>query len=255
MSIKVNGTDIGSSIKLNNTDLSEIIFNGVSVWKSLPASLEVATWDEIKTAIQNGTFTQFASVGDTKSFVIKNKTYHAEVVAINDGTGSAGSWYPDKTVDFICKELYETAYQYNSTKTNTGGFPSSALRETLINTLYPLLPSDLKNVIIDKAHSYIASASGTMSTDATKLWLPTHYEIAGTIDTSYAPGETSANNKKYTLASLIKTRNGQSSAGYWWLGSVHSYNTDRFWSVGIIGNLGNDSATYANGVPVCFRIG
>lgn len=34
MSIKVNETDIGSSIKLNNTDLSEIIFNGNSIWKS-----------------------------------------------------------------------------------------------------------------------------------------------------------------------------------------------------------------------------
>lgn len=34
MSIIVNGTELGSQISLDNTDLSEIIFNGVSVWKS-----------------------------------------------------------------------------------------------------------------------------------------------------------------------------------------------------------------------------
>lgn len=255
MSIKVNGTDIGSSIKLNNTDLSEIIFNGVSVWKSIPASLEDATWAEIKTAIQNGTFSQFASVGDRKSFVINNKTYHAEVVAINDGTGSAGSWYPNKTVDFICKELYETQYKYNSTATNAGGFPSSALRSTLVNTIYPLLPSALKDVIVAKSHSYITSTGGSMGTDSTKLWLPTRYEISGATAT-YAPGETASNNKKYTLASLIKTRNGQSSAEIWWLGSLGSLGSNGFWTVSASGGLNDTySATYKYGVPLGFRIG
>lgn len=35
MSIILNGNEIGSQITLNNTDLSEIIFNGVSVWQSV----------------------------------------------------------------------------------------------------------------------------------------------------------------------------------------------------------------------------
>jgi hypothetical protein len=221
----------------------------------LPDSLENATWQMISYTIKNGTFSQYASVGDTKSFVLNGKTYHAEVVAINDGTGSAGSWYPDKTVDFICKELYETKYPYNSINTNTGGFPSSELRNTLVNTLYPLLPTDLKDVIIAKSHSYITSTSGTMANDSTNLWLPTHYEIAGTTDT-YAPGETSLNNKKYTLASLIKTLNGQPSAVFWWLGSMRSDNSTHFWVVSASGtNFSRDNAFNPNGVPLGFRIG
>ena len=216
--------------------------------------LEHATWAEVQARIQDGTFKDLVNVGETKSFVMNGKTYHAEVVAINDGTGSAASWYPDKTVDFICTELYETAYQYNSTDTNTGGFPSSALRGTLVNTLYPLLPSDLKDVIIAKSHSYITSTGGAMSTDSTKLWLPTHYEIAGTTD-QYAPGETASNNKAYTLASKIKNRNGQSSAIAWWLGSLYSDYATYFWRVYTSGILSYGNASYTYGVPVCFRIG
>jgi hypothetical protein len=258
MSIVLNGTEIGSEITLNDTELSEIVFNGTSVWKAIPAwdtrGLDYNSWETIQKYIQIGLFDTFASVGETKSFVMNGKTYHAEVVAINDGTGSAASWYPDKTVDFICTELYETTYQYKSTDTNEGGFRSSALRGTLIYTLYPLLPSDLKDVIIAKSHSYNTSnTSETMITDSTKLWLPTHYEIAGATNT-YAPGETSFNNKYYTLASTIKKPNGQTSARNWWLGSLYS-NYTSFWNVRPNAYLTNDIASNARYVPVCFRIG
>lgn len=235
---------------------SKTIVGAINELRSImiPTSLESASWSKIKSTIQDGTFSMYAHVGDTKTFEMNGKTYHAEVVAINDGTGDAASWYPDRTVDFICTELYETAYQYNSSATNTGGFPSSALHGTLINTLYPLLPSDLKDVIIEKSHSYITSTGGAMATDSTKLWLPTHYEIAGATD-QYAPGETASNNKAYTLASKIKNLNGQSSASGWWLGSLNSSSATRFWRVGTNGNLGNGAANYTYGVPVCFRIG
>lgn len=216
--------------------------------------LESYTWKEIAEAIKDGTFSNFASVGDTKSFIMNGKTYHAEVVSINDGSGEAGKWYPNKTVDFITKELYETNYPYNSTDTNTGGFPYSELRGTLENTLYPLLPSDLKDVIIKKTHSYITHIGGVMCIDSTKLWLPTFYEIAGTTST-YAPGETSSNNKAYTLASKIKTVNGESSASLWWLGSLNSYNSMYFWCVGSSGIVGGNYASCSFGVPLCFRIG
>lgn len=216
-------------------------------------TLENESWANIAYVIKNGKFAQVASIGDTKSFVMNGKTYHAEVVAINDGSGSAGSWYPDKTVDFICTELYQTTYQYNSNNTNTGGFPSSALRGTLVNTLYPLLPTDLKDVIIAKSHSYITSTGGVMGTDSTKLWLPTYYEITGTTNT-YAPGETSSNNKAYTLASKIKNLNG-GSANFWWLGSLYSYYSASFWLVNLSGNVNYNNASFSFGVPLCFRIG
>lgn len=226
--------------------------------KLIPANLESATWKEISNTIKNGTFSQFASVGDTKSFVLNGKTYHAQVVAINDGTGTAGQWYPDKTVDFISVELYESKIAYNSTSTNAGGFPGSALKETLANTIYPLFPSDLKNVIIDKSHSYntATTSSGGMTTFASKLWLPTRFEIIG-FTSSYIPGESTSNNKKYTLSSKIKNQVEQTSATSWWLGSLSNYHNYTFDS---ILQSGDEDPIYPNasgsrGVPLCFRIG
>ena len=248
---------------LSNGTLSETVLLNIGDFQevNLPVlTFETATWQQVQEFIQAGNFSQLASIGDTKTFQVNNKTYHAEVVAINDGTGSAGSWYPNKTVDFICKELYETTYRYNATNTNTGGFPSSEIKATLNNTIYPLLPSDLKNVIIDKSHSYQSGSyssstwNSSMITLATKLWLPTQYEISGSTHT-YAPGETSSNNKAYTLASKIKNLNGASSATYWWLGSPYSYDSTYFWLVNTGGYLNYDSASRAYGVPVCFRIG
>ena len=224
-----------------------------------PANLEDASWALIQQLVSAGIFGDYYAVGDTKTFQVNNKTYTAEVVAINDGTGDAAQWYPNKTVDFICKELYETTYRYNASDTNAGGFPSSEVKNTLNNTIYPLFPTDLKNVIIDKSHSYQSgSRSGSswtsqMTTLATKLWLPTHYEIAGSTDT-YAPGETSGNNKPYTLASKIKNIVG-GSAYYWWLGSPYSNNSSCFWRVNTSGSFDYYYASNTYGLPLCFRIG
>lgn len=229
----------------------------------IPESLEDATWQQISGTIADGTFSQYASVGDTKSFEIGGKTYHAEVVAINDGTGDAAQWYPNKTVDFICTELYETEYRYNSSVDNSGGFPSSEIKNTLNNTIYPLLPTDLKNVIIDKSHSYQAGSysnsswSSQMSTLATKLWLPTYYEIDGATAT-YVVGETSSNNKAYTFASKIKMQNGQTSAINWWTGSPYCGNSSSVWRMAPTGTYFNGSGygtASLSGVPICFRIG
>ena len=54
-----------------------------------PAQLENASWSLIQQLISEGKFGNHYSVGNTKTFKINNKTYTAEVVAINDGTGNA----------------------------------------------------------------------------------------------------------------------------------------------------------------------
>ena len=246
---------------LSNGTLSETVLLNIGDFQevNLPVlTFETATWQQVQEFIQAGNFSQLASIGDTKTFVINNKTYTAEVVAINDGTGDAAQWYPANTVDFITKELYETTYRYNATNTNTGGFPSSEVKTTLNSTIYPLLPTDLKDVITEKSHSYQAGSyssswSSSMVTSSDKLWLPTYYEIAGATN-QYASGETSSNNKAYTLASKIKNIVG-GSANYWWLGSPRSNNSIGFWSVGTDGTFSTGNASHAYGVPVCFRIG
>lgn len=232
---------------------------GEMVKVQLYSSLDEVSWADIQTLIQENKFADYFSVGATKTFIVNGKTYTAEVVSINDGTGAASQWYPEKTVDFIAKELYETKYRYNATNNNSGGFPSSEIKTTLNSTIYPLLPSDLKSVITAKSHSYQAGSyssswSSSMVTSSDNLWLPTYYEIAGG-SAQYVEGENVNNNKPYILDSKIKMVNGESSASFWWLGSPRSDYSYAFWLVSTGGGFGNGYASTAFGVPLCFRIG
>lgn len=231
---------------------------GEMVKVQLYSSLDEVSWADIQTLIQENKFADYFSVGATKTFIISGKTYTAEVVSINDGTGAASQWYPEKTVDFIAKELYETKYRYNATNNNSGGFPSSEIKTTLNSTIYPLLPSDLKSVITAKSHSYQAGSyssswSSSMVTSSDNLWLPTYYEIAGG-SAQYVEGENVNNNKPYILDSKIKMVNGESSASHWWLGSPNSNYSYNFWVVSTGGGFGGGNASSTYGVPLCFRI-
>lgn len=232
---------------------------GEMVKVQLYSSLDEVSWADIQTLIQENKFADYFSVGATKTFIINGKTYTAEVVSINDGTGAASQWYPEKTVDFIAKELYETKYRYNATNNNSGGFPSSEIKTTLNSTIYPLLPSDLKSVITAKSHSYQAGSyssswSSSMVTSSDNLWLPTYYEIAGG-SAQYVEGENVNNNKPYILDSKIKMVNGESSASLWWLGSPYSNDSSGFWRVNTGGGFLYYTASGTHGVPLCFRIG
>lgn len=232
---------------------------GEMVKVQLYSSLDEVSWADIQTLIQENKFADYFNVGATKTFIINGKTYTAEVVSINDGTGAASQWYPEKTVDFIAKELYETKYRYNATNNNSGGFPSSEIKTTLNSTIYPLLPSDLKSVITAKSHSYQAGSyssswSSSMVTSSDNLWLPTYYEIAGG-SAQYVEGENVNNNKPYILDSKIKMVNGESSASAWWLGSPNSNYSTTFWDVGTGGGFYDYYASDTRGVPLCFRIG
>ena len=258
----------GTVLNEEKTYTVTVTYNGISTSFDVRCSslapwdnrgLDYNSWDTIQQYIQAGELARVANVGETKSFVVNNKTYNAEIVSINDGTGDAGQWYPDKTVDFITKELYDNAYRYNSTQTNAGGFPNSALRGTLENTIYPLLPSDLKDVIVNKVHAYVSNSDGTTTIDSTKLWLPTQYEMSGSsIDN--ALGETSLNNKKYNLAFVYKSQTKYGSYYRWWLASPSTNETKCFWIVTQEGYIYNYGDTNTNGatkeyyVPICFRI-
>lgn len=223
----------------------------------LPASLEDATWAQIKTATQNGTLSQFASVGDTKSTTFGGYTYHMQLASINDGTGTAGQYYPANTADFIAVELLPNTHVMNTTNTNVGGWNSSAMRTYLNETIYPTLPSDLKSVIIDKTHMRTAGNQSTSYVSASdKLWLPTEWEIFGAA--TYG-GESATYNKHYSIfpdaTSRIKKRVNSTTANAWWESSPYVSGTAYFCRVSNGGNANSIGASDSHGVALCLRIG
>lgn len=221
--------------------------------------LEPMTWAQIQTAIRNGTLPQSA-VGQTKSFSFEGYTYHMQLASINDGTGSAGTYYPNHTADFISVELLNDMHVMNSTATNVGGWNDCAMRTYLNSTIYPALPSDLRAVIIDKTHMRTAGNQSTSLVSASdKLWLPTTYEMFGENSQSYL--DDADHNIYYSIfpdnTSRIKYRLADpTTALRWWLSSPNVVYSIYFALVN--GGGGRDDYGVANislGVAIGLRIG
>lgn len=257
----------GSTLTTEGTIPVTVSYGGATVsfnvtCSALPASLEDATWAEIQAAIHDGTLSQFASEGDTKSVVIGGNTFHLQLASINDGTGTAGSYYPAHTADFISVELLPDSHVINSSRSNVGGWNGCEMRTYLNNTIYPTLPSDLRDVIIEKTHMRTEGNQSTNFISASdKLWLPTKVECfgAGTI-ASY--GEDFTYNKQYSIFTNDNSRKKKKSNSNtfisWWLSTPRVDSSTLFGGVSEIGFTADYSYTHTddlNGVALCLRIG
>ena len=155
----------------------------------------------------------------------------------------------------------------NSTNTNVGGWPASAMRTYVNGTIYNALPSELQNVI---ATTTVVSGHGSTSgeanfTSSDKLYLLSTKEVWGkdgtsnTISTDTAEAETRQldyyKNKGVTTSNCsgaIKQYNGSNFD--WWLRSTGVYTTTTFFRVKYDGDWGYYYATDTYGVAPAFRI-
>lgn len=155
----------------------------------------------------------------------------------------------------------------NSTETNVGGWPASAMRTYVNTTVYNALPSDLQNVITETS---VVSGHGSTSgeanfTSSDKLYPLSTKEVWGkdgtsnTISNDTAEAETRQldyyKNKGVTTSNYsgaIKQYNGSNYA--WWLRSANSSTTNNFFYVSDAGDWGYYNANSTVGVAPAFRI-
>jgi hypothetical protein len=246
-----------------NDNLSWYVANG---WLpaipsgDVPANMEDCSWAMLKQLASAGTLGNYYQIGDTKTIELAGgERVVMELVSINDGSGSAGAYYPRGTVDFISKDCLQTTRSMNSSNTNAGGWVSCALRTTLNTTIYETLPQAVKDVLVEKTHKTSAGSQSTSLVEHTdKLWLPTEYEMFGAI--TYSASTENANvNKHYavfdTNADRIKHQGTNGSAVGWRESSPRVGNSASFCVVTSDGSANDDGASASLGVPLCFRIG
>ena len=215
------------------------------------------SWAAIQEHIAAGTLPA-SFVGQTKPITMDGNTYNLQLARINDGTGTAGTYYPNHTADFISVELMPDTHNMNPTNTNVGGWKQCAMRTYLTDTVYPALPDDLKAVIIDKTHMYTqGNQSTSFESVSDKLWLPTEWECFGSA--TYG-GESASYNVHYSAifpdaTSRQKTRIGQTSANTWWESSPNVSSATAFCSVNGNGAAYTNTASTAFGVVLGLRIG
>ncbi len=199
------------------------------------------------------------------------ETHKAEIAGINTyrKTGDTEIGYH---IDWITRDCYSQTVQWNTSNANNGNstkkspFLASNLKSWLDNTLYPLLPAKLRNVI--KAKRILAPyrfTSGSTLTDDNswgwedfdKLWVPLEAEIFDqTVWSTRGYGNGQA--VQYPIfansyAHRIKGNGPEGSRCVWWTASAYGGGSAGAVAVTGYGNSNNIGASGANRVPVCFR--
>lgn len=247
-----------------NDNLSWYVANG---WLpaipggDVPANMEDCSWAMLKSLASAGTLGNYYQIGDTKSLELSGgERVVMELASINDGEGTAGAYYPRGTADFISKDCMLTTRQMNTSDTNSGGWPSCKMKTDLNNVVYVLLPQAVKDAIVEKTHKSSAGGQSTKLVEhSDKLWLPTEWEIFGSI--THAAGTENGNvNKHYAVfdsaGDRIKHLGTGGAATAWWECSPDvSNSTTTFCIVNASGGADFYFASGSYGVPLCFRIG
>lgn len=216
-----------------------------------------STWAEIKAAVQAGIngldLSEHWAVGDTKSVTLTtNEVIELQVAGFNHDTYSDGVTAP---VTLVMKNCLNTTTYMNSSNTNSGGYPASAMKTWVETNIYNKLPSDLKAIVAPvKKKCYTTYNSASSLSEANyNVWLLAEAEVFDSVSYTIGNGE----GTKYPIftdnASRVKKVNG--SAYFWWLRSALSSDSTRFVFVSSGGSVNYSNASYSYGVAVglCVR--
>ena len=217
-----------------------------------------STWAEIKAAVQAGIngvdLSEHWAVGDTKSVTLTtNEVIELQIAGFNHDTYSDGVTAP---VTLVMKNCLNATSAMNSSNTNSGGYPASAMKTWVETNIYNKLPSDLKAIVAPvkkKCYTKYNQAS-SLSEANYNVWLLAEVEVFDSV--SYTIGNSEGT--KYPIftdnASRVKKVNG--SANAWWLRSAYSRDLVYFVRTSSGGNVDiNGASSYGGGVVVglCVR--
>lgn len=229
-------------------------------------------WAWIKNRISTGNYTGIY-VGDYIPITMKNERVEMQVAGIDVYTRTTDQDLGHH-IDFISRDCFSETVQWNTTNNNNGNTESpypymvSNLHKWLGETLYGFLPQAVKNQIVTKRslmeQRYSASGALTDSTtrgwqDIGLLWVPHEYEVFGAViwgTQGWSEGQT----MQYPIfansyLNRIKSAGHGGGRCTWWLASVRSGDSAHACAVTLDGgNADHWSASYADRVPVCFRI-
>ena len=231
-------------------------------------SFATDSWDTIIKTVKNGN-TSFYHVGDTKEIYMGSFGTHTIRIAntstpdecATDGFSQTACGFVLEFADII------TERKMNSTDTYSGGWPASELYTYVQNDIYNVLPSELKNGIID---TYVVSGHGKNDsanfTSTDKLYLLSTKEVYGKDGTSnviyYDTAEAETRQLDYYKAQGVTTSNYNGaykqyngSHYYWWLRTAYSYYSNYFFYVPKYGGWNCYPDYYTYGVAPAFRIG
>ena len=207
-------------------------------------------------------------VGDTRKVTIDKKDYTVRIANNSNYDCSLES----KTACGFVVEFVDIVEQraMNSSNTNVGGWPATAMRTYLNGEFLAKLPSDLQGVIADTTTTVVSGHGSTSgetnftSTDNIYLLSPKEVWVDGSSNavSSYDTAYNSTRQLDYYAKNNVTTSNYSGaikyyagSASAWWLRAAFSVYNYNFLRVHSDGSWVGTYARASYGVAPAFRIG
>ena len=222
-------------------------------------SFAADSWATIASMAESGIANQVYSLGDTKDITLSGIGTMTLEIADFDHDYLSGSTSAQKAgISMITRDLLPDTRQMNSSNTNVGGFPASALYDYLNGTILNGLPSDLRSAL-KTTYKWYGTGNNTTNGQwhGCKVWIPLEYEMFGTTTYSPATEHDTGNARKYPIftdntSRVKKLNNGSDSAKWYWEASPYASDTAYVCIVSSNGSAANGTARYAGGV--CFGL-
>lgn len=201
-------------------------------------------WDQIIADAKAGTTSGYKEL-DTKIMVTTdNKVLCYEIGGIKKDSGSTFTFIT-RTIDGKC--------QWNTSDTNSGGYPSSNYKKYIEGTCLSHIPSNIKNAMksVTKTYRMGSGDSGATKSASYTIWPPSILEMNWTDTSSY--NETSG--VKYTAYTSNSQRiryDSSGSASSAWLRSAANGNTDNARYIYSNGVWNYSNCSYSYGALPCF---
>ena len=257
-------------------------------------------WAWVQARIQDGNF-RGINISDYIPFMIGNARIEAQVAGINTYTGSGDTRTPNH-IDFISRDLFNQLTQWNFAAFSNGTVinPAPWLNSNVYATLnglamevpdgtglnpamrqvdytetgvYPRLPAELRNVVVEKraflpnrfsATAILNNDSGATWRDMGKLWLPSETEITGAAQFSGSMAATTHSHSvrgfiqyplfAHTMQHRVKGMSHGANPGNWWTLSNQGVNASTVVNINTQGLANNTQPTSSMRLPICFRI-
>lgn len=224
------------------------------------------TWDDLFYCIDNGILQQNYILGELIPIDLNTGgKLDMQIVGFNLDTYEENT---DKVpVSFISKQLYKTTHRMNPALNPSsapydegtgvvGGWGKSEMRTYLQETIFPLIPENIKNRIVNVkkySNSWTTSAAqnkNNLSYD--KIWIPSCREVGISQESSgptYSGVFTGNTARK-------KTQYGNTTVRQYFLRTAYfTFSSQYFYAVSVSGTGNTTKATVSSYFPIGFCIG
>lgn len=224
-----------------------------SLFPPIGTPLSDWTWEQIVALSNSGRdLRNYFSVGDEKDLILT--TGEVVPVVIGDFYHNTITGTSTKApIAFTFKNCLNTKYSMNGSRTNSGGWDGSAMRNTNMPAILNTFPAEL---IADGAIKYVdvlasaGSKSTSLVTSSDRLRLHSIAELG--LSYSYAVSGEGTKYAYYTSGNRVKTVGG--TASIYWTRSPSTYLSLYFCDVSASGSPSNFFANAAYGAACGFDI-